>query len=206
MSCQIRTNRIEPCKNNVGGIDYIYFVNYGDITSIGYNSKGSIVTSVQGSPAAFKYDVRPSSSYSEKIKSNRNNGTTFYEQTLKITLSKLSEEDFINVGKLATGRPSIIIQDNNGNLFLSGAEFGSDMTDSDVVTGESMLDLSGYLLNFTALEKTSAKLLYKSSERQSGVDALTNIGFNIAFNEAGWDYYYRVIGDGGNVESLICVK
>ena len=206
MSCEIRTNRIEPCKNNVGGIDAVYFVNYGDITGIKYNSKGSIVTSVQGGPAAFKYDVRGKSSYSEKIKTSRNNGTTFYEQSLKITLSKLSEQDFINVGELAKGRPNIIIQDNNGNLFLSGAEFGSDMADSDVVTGESMLDLSGYLLNFKALEKTSAKLLYKSSEGQSGVDALNNLGFNIAYNQAGWDYYYRVLADSGVVESLICVK
>ena len=206
MSCQIRTNRIEPCKNNVGGIDSIYFVNYGDIKDIKYNSTRSIITSVGGSPAAFKYNAIGSSSYSEKIKSNSNNGTTFYEQTLKITLSKLSEEDFVNVAELAKGRPNIIIQDNNGNLFLSGADFGSNMTDSDVVTGESMSDLSGYVLKFKALEKTSAKFIDKVSEGQLGVDALSRLGFNIAYNQAGWDYYYRVIEDEGIVESLINVK
>ena len=34
MSCDIANGRLEPCKDSVGGINAVYFVNYGDITSV----------------------------------------------------------------------------------------------------------------------------------------------------------------------------
>jgi len=206
MGSNIRINRTEPCKNNVGGINSVYFVNYGEIKGVTYSSNGAVITSVDGTPAAFKFNANGSSSYSETIKSSSRNGTTFYEQNLKITLPKLSEQDQISIDSLAKGRPNIIIQDNNGNLFLSGLDFGSNMIDSNVITGENMLDLSGYVLNFKAMEKFSSKFLYRTNERQSDGDALSRLGFAVAYSQSSWDYYHRVVENEGFVESLLCLK
>ena len=32
--CDLTAGRLEPCKSNVGGIDKIYFVNFGDLGTV----------------------------------------------------------------------------------------------------------------------------------------------------------------------------
>ena len=84
----------EPCKDSVGGINAVYFVNYGDITGIDYDATDvDVIDAVVGSPNAYKYEVRGNSTYTENIQSSRENGTTAFEQVLELTLKKLTKED-----------------------------------------------------------------------------------------------------------------
>jgi hypothetical protein len=160
MSCDITRGRLEPCKDSVGGIDAIYFINYGDLGTITYNSTDAdAIDSVAGTPDAYEFDVRGSSSYSENIQSSRENGTTYFEQVLELTLNKLSAKDHKTIKLLAQGRPNIIIKDNNGNLLLAGLEHGCDVTGGTIVTGGAMGDNSGYTLSFTGMEKVPANFI-----------------------------------------------
>jgi len=56
---------------------------------------------------------------------------------------------------LAWGRPKIIVEDNNGNLFVVGHEYGTQLS-ATTSTGAAMGDKSGYELTFTAMEKELA--------------------------------------------------
>ena len=160
MSCDISNGRLEPCKDSVGGINAVYFVNYGDITSIDYDvTDVDVIETVQGSPNAYKFDVRGNSTYTENIQSSRENGTTAFEQVLELTLKKLTKEDHNAIKLLSFGRPNILIEDNNGNSFLAGAEYGVDVTGGTVVTGGAMGDMSGYTLTFTGMEKSPANFI-----------------------------------------------
>tara|TARA_R110000751_G_scaffold29484_2_gene75858 strand:- start:707 stop:1252 length:546 start_codon:yes stop_codon:yes gene_type:complete len=160
MSCDISNGRLEPCKDSVGGINAVYFVNYGDITSIDYDvTDVDVIETVQGSPNAYKFDVRGNSTYTENIQSSRENGTTAFEQVLELTLKKLTKEDHKAIKLLSFGRPNILIEDNNGNSFLAGAEYGVDVTGGTVVTGGAMGDMSGYTLTFTGMEKSPANFI-----------------------------------------------
>ena len=160
MSCDISNGRLEPCKDSVGGINAVYFVNYGDITSIDYDvTDVDVIETVQGSPNAYKFDVRGNSTYTENIQSSRENGTTAFEQVLELTLKKLTKEDHNAIKLLSFGRPNILIEDNNGNSFLAGAEYGVDVTGGTVVTGGAMGDMSGYTLSFTGMEKAPANFI-----------------------------------------------
>ena len=160
MACDITTARAEPCKDSVGGINAVWIVNYGDITGITYDSTDvDVIDAVLGSPMAYRYEVRGSSTYSESIQSSRENGTTAFEQVLELSLKKLSKEDHKTIKLLSFGRPNIIIEDNNGNLLLSGAEHGADVTGGTIVTGGAMGDMSGYTLSFTGLEKIPANFI-----------------------------------------------
>ena len=57
---------------------------------------------------------------------------------------------------LAYGRPHILIEDNNGSIFMMGQEFGAELTAS-TSTGAGMGDKNGYELSFVASEKGLAK-------------------------------------------------
>ena len=95
MACDNLTlGRIEPCKDSVGGIKNIYFVNYGDMT-IEYDlTDTDVIDSVGVSVSAYKYEVRSTAStFTQNIQSSRDAGTTAFEQVLEITLKKLSIDD-----------------------------------------------------------------------------------------------------------------
>jgi len=171
MACDIALGRLEPCKDSVGGINAVYFVNYGDLGAVTYDATDvDVIDAVAGTPSAYKFDVRGNSTYTENIQSSRENGTTMFEQVLELTLKKLTKEDHNTIKLLSFGRPHIIIEDNNGNLLLSGLEFGCDVTGGTVVTGGAMGDLSGYTLSFTGMEKIPANFLG---------DTLANVGFTV---------------------------
>ena len=172
MACDfITTGRAEPCKDSVGGLKAVYFVDFGDLGTIVYDVDGTTITSVGTDVDAYKFDVRGASTYTENIQSSRENGTTMFEQVLELTLKKLTKEDHKAIKLLSFNRPNILIEDNNGNVFLSGLEFGCDVTGGTVVTGGAMGDLSGYTLSFTGMEKAPANFI-------DGGD-LDGAGFNV---------------------------
>lgn len=164
MSCLLTAGRTIPCKDVVGGIKAVYFVNFGDITAITKTSDE--VTNMTGTFSAYKYELKGSSSFEQSFNSSRENGTTFFEQTLNLTFSKLTKEDNKELKLMAWGRPQVVVLDYNDNAFLMGAEHGAEVTGGTIVTGSAMGDLTGYTLTLTAQEVEPANFI-------SGVD-LTN--------------------------------
>jgi len=160
MACDISLGRIEPCKDSVGGLNAIYFVNYGDLGAITYDATNTdVIDGVAGTPSAYKYDLKGTSTFTQNIQSSRDNGTTAFEQVLEVTLKKLSVADHKEIKLLSYGRPHVLIEDNNGNVFVAGLEHGMDVTGGTVVTGAAMGDLSGYTLTLTGMEKVPANFL-----------------------------------------------
>ena len=151
MACDLTKGRKEPCKDVVGGIKNIYISDFGDYTAVTYDTTDTdVVDSVGTSVASFKYEVKGNSSFEQTVNASRENGTTFFEQTLNLTLKKLTKEDNKELKLLAYGRPHIVVEDYNENLFIMGLENGADVSGGTIVTGAAMGDLSGYTLTFTA--------------------------------------------------------
>ena len=161
MACDFLTlGRIEPCKDSVGGIKNVYFVDYGSITAVPDGTNTDVIDSVGTDVPAYQYEVRSSAStFTQNIQSSRDAGTTAFEQVLEVTLKKLSIDDHKELKLLSYSRPHVVVEDNNGNLFLSGLEYGMDVTGGTIVTGGAMADLSGYTLTLTGMEKVPANFL-----------------------------------------------
>ena len=175
----ITSGRQEPCKDSVGGISAVYFVNYGDMGVINYSTtvgEEEVIDTVTGTPIPFKYDVRNNSSYTENIQASRESGTNYFEQVLELTLIKLTKEDHKAIKALSVGRPHIIIEDNMGNLMLAGLEHGCDVTGGTVVTGGAMGDMSGYTLSFTGMERFPANFITRVGS-DSAASVLNDAGF-----------------------------
>lgn len=169
MACNLTRNRTLECKEYVGGIKTVYFVNYG--LTLTYNGTDTdALDDIQtdaDTPAAItyhQYDLKGVNSFEQTINSSRDNGTSFFEQTLSLTLTGLTKEDHKELKLLTWGRPHVIIHTYNGDAFLMGAEHGAEVTGGSIVTGQAMGDLSGYTLTLTAQEQTPANFLLDATE------------------------------------------
>ena len=158
MACDLTKGRVEPCKDVVGGIKNVYFTDFGDFGTVTQDADDQI-TDMTGTFVAYKYELKGNSSFEQTVTSSRENGTTFFEQTLNLTLHKLSKADNKEIKLLAYGRPHIAVEDYNGNVFVMGLEHGSEVTGGTIVTGAAMGDLSGYTLTFSAQEVKPANFV-----------------------------------------------
>lgn len=157
MACDLTKGRKEPCKDVVGGLRAIYFVDYGDLGTV--TQTDDEITDLSGTFYAYKYELKGGSSFEQSISSSRDNGTTFFEQTLNLTLKKLSKEDHKEIKLLAFGRPHVAVEDYNGNVFIMGLEHGADVSGGTIVTGTAMGDLSGYTLTLSSMEVKPANFV-----------------------------------------------
>lgn len=177
MSCDISRGRIEPCKENVGGIAAVYIVNQNELGTISYDSTDEdVVETVSGTPSAYKFAVKGASTYTETPTSSREAGTTYFEQVLELQLPRLSKEDHKTIKLLSFGHPHIIIEDNNHNLLLAGIEYGMDVTGGSIVTGSGMGEFQGYNLTFTGMERIPANFIVSDGDT---ISALTAAGFTV---------------------------
>ena len=158
MACDASKGRLRSCKDDIGGLRKVYFINYADMPSSAYtfDADGETITAVAGTPQAFEYDLHLGNDLTQNINSDPANGTTFFEQVLSLTLKKLTKEDNVELRTLAYGTPKIMVLDNMGNYMLVGAEAGADVTAGTAVSGAEYGDLNGYTLSFTASERTLA--------------------------------------------------
>ena len=159
MACDLSLGRKEPCKDVVGGIKAVYFADFGDFSTIAYTVGTDVIDTLGTALTVLQYDVKGNSSFEQNITSSRENGTTFFEQTLNLTLHKLTKEDNKELKLMAYGRPHILVEDYNSNVFVMGLENGADVSGGTIVTGAAMGDLSGYTLTFSGMEKVPANFL-----------------------------------------------
>lgn len=173
MACDLSLGRKEPCKDVVGGIRAVYFTDFGDLGTV--TETNDEITDLSGTFTAYKYEVKGNSSFEQNITSSRENGTTFFEQTLNLTLHKLSKEDNKELKLLAYGRPHVAVEDYNGNVFLMGLEHGADVSGGTIVTGAAMGDLSGYTLTLSAMEVKPANFVASptASDPYAGMTSAT---------------------------------
>ena len=155
MSCDLSLGRNEECKDNVGGIKAIYFMNYVSNlpNKVGYGDLGEVIDRFYVTINAYKYELKGVNSYEEEnVKSQ---STSSYNQTATIYLKKQNATTLKELKMLSYGRPHAIIEDKNGNLRLAGFERGLDVQVNNS-TGASLEEDSGYSLTITGSERLPA--------------------------------------------------
>ncbi len=171
MACNLSAGRNEVCKESVGGIQGVYFINYttGSFTK---NVNGE-VTAVPSGSTLYYYELKGTSAYTETVNSSRENGTTFFSQELVLNLKKLTNEMTTQLKLMAYGRPQVIIWTMNGDALLVGEKEGADVTAGTIQTGGAMGDLYGYSVTLTGQERLPAAFL-SGSTTTNALGGLTN--------------------------------
>ena len=166
MACDITRGRLIDCKDSIGGLKAIYICkNYNNNISAVANVNTTEMTEAGfatwsgasgGATTVFKYDLVPNlSSMTVNIQSDNANGTTFFNQTLSITLQKIDHDMTNELRLMAYSRAQIFVLDENDNCFLLGIDGGCHVTGGTVITGAAKGDLTGYTIEWGAEEKNA---------------------------------------------------
>jgi hypothetical protein len=161
MACNITKGRSEVCKESVGGLAGVYFMNF-TTGSFDKNGQGEVTALPSGS-TVYYYELKGTSAYTETVNTSRENGTTFFSQELVLNLKKLTNEMTTQLKLMAYGRPQIFVWTNNGDTLLVGESEGADVTAGTIQTGGAMGDLYGYSVTFTGEERLPAPFLSGST-------------------------------------------
>ena len=167
MACNLTRGLLVDCKDQIGGLKKIFFTQSycSDIrASATFNGTNALQMDTAGfanwdiyggsTVNVFQYDLRPNlSSMTVNVNSDPATGTTFFEQTLSITLQKLSVAQTNELKLISYNRSQIFVLDTNDNVFLLGMDNGCDISGGTVVTGAAKGDMTGYTLELRAEEK-----------------------------------------------------
>ena len=161
MACLLTTGRKLACKDAVGGIKAIYFADYGTLGTATIGASGYVTAFASSTYNLYQYDVKSASGLEQTINSSDDNGTTFFEQSLTVILTKLDPLTQVELQKLIATRPHVFIQDNNGNYLSVGMTRGTTTTGT-ISTGVALGDLNGYSLTIMAQEPLMAQFVTAS--------------------------------------------
>ena len=170
MSCDLTKGFSVDCQDSIGGLKAVYLCKeyvsnmrnaavFGidelaaEMETAGFptwiDSAGATITD----PTAFRYLLRPgASNLTTTVNASSANGTTFFTQTLSLTLPKLSVAETNEIKLICQSRVQVWIQDNMDNMFLIGMDNGCETTGGTVVTGAARGDMSGYTLTMVGEE------------------------------------------------------
>ena len=118
------------------------------------------------------------------INSDPATGTTWFEQTLSLSLQKLSVAQTNELKLISYNRSQIFVLDNNDNVFLLGMDNGCDISGGTVVTGAAKSDMSGYTLELRAEEKDPLIWLNATAGAGSGGTPTAKYPFDGLTDEA----------------------
>jgi hypothetical protein len=163
-NCDITKGRILPCKDSVGGVHTIYYMNWDPTVTVTQDPETDAITDITEGDGTtgitlYMWDVKLATNLTETPTVSVENGTAFWEQVLTATFKKLDAVTRKELKIMTYGRMRAIIADNAGNALYIGKDFGIDVTGGSVVTGSNMEDLSGYTLIQTGREPEPALML-----------------------------------------------
>ena len=188
---RIFRGRLEPCKDNLGGIKEVYLFSYDyDKAKLATGKRGVSITSYP-STIIFKYDVKDGN-----FTENRSDELGDWSQDLSFTLHNQNALDSFEIEKLMRLELGVIILEWSGVYRLIGAENGCNIDSSKVSSGGGHADFNGYNIAISGKER------YKSPQ----IVDFANSGFTdneIVFLANNFEA--RVLQDSGEFESKQCL-
>lgn len=153
MSCNLTAGITLGCRDNVGGLKTMWITDFCNIASI-TQSTGDTITQISGSGEFYCFElIRTSSQHTETVNASLEAGTVFYNGEVVTYFSKLDQSKRNILKTLAQSqRLAIVVEDNNGTLFLLGQTYGAFVTAGSSVTGKALGDANGYNITFGYLE------------------------------------------------------
>ena len=162
MSCYISSGVQLGCSDGIGGIKKIWILggSGNTISGITYAPDGSI-TGVTGSGTLFSFELkRNTSSLTQTITKNFENGTIFFAQALKAIFYKYDQAKRDQVKILSQNDAiKIVAQDQQGTYVLLGEANGLFLSGGSAASGTAYGDRNGFELDFSGQEPSPANVI-----------------------------------------------
>jgi hypothetical protein len=177
MACELTKGRQLDCRDTVGGVKAVYFVQHADanINAAGAGAgeepaSGTVsdldITNSGSGDLLYKYDLaRGTGSFTETITGSTENGTVFFDQSVNIKLHKLSIADRNEIKLLSQNRLIVFVELNQINssgkrvIVALGVENGLQLNTGTNVSGAALGDMAGSDLTFSGQESYPASIV-----------------------------------------------
>lgn len=159
MACLITSGYSLQCRDNIGGVQNVYIGAFnGSSMTMTVGSTASLVTGFAGATVSFYTFNQPleTASFEQAGNYSTENGTSFYTQTVNITLQKMNATSANLINTLGQGTWRILVLDQNGIYWLIGSQNGARVSASTPNTGKALGDLNGAVITFEAKEPITA--------------------------------------------------
>ena len=156
----------KSCETNSGGVKSIRIADFENVVTVTLGAStapqvGDWVDAITMAASAsfYKFETNKNVNlFQETVAIDMVAGTTFFNQVFTLVLSRRETTKRTAIDALIAGQKqlSLIIEDSNGNYWLSGLSEGSYVTAIDGGTGTAKADANGYTITFTAMEPLQA--------------------------------------------------
>lgn len=157
MACALTSGYTLDCRDSVGGLVELYFIESGNVSAI-TEASGVVTVITKASGKVFrKYEQEQDTAFFvENLNSNVQNGTQFYQQELTIVLNKMQTALRNELLLLNKNRLIAVAKDANGAYWLLGKTRFLYATAGNSGSGTASGDRNGYTFTYTALEPSLA--------------------------------------------------
>jgi hypothetical protein len=154
MPCAIVSGYTIDCRESVGGIDAVFFAEFGNVTIADASGIVTGITKLVGKKF-YKFEIPTKSSAvaSSNPMGSIENGTLFFEQTLDFPINKRDATTRNIITTLSKNKVVAVTLDKDGTYRMYGKQFGMYLGGSTGTSGAAAGDAQGYVLKFEATEK-----------------------------------------------------
>lgn len=160
MACALTQSITLDCRDSIGGVVEVYFIEEGNVSAI-TEASGTVTAITKGTGKVFRlYEQEQGVSFFvENINSSIENGTVFYQQELTIVLNKMAVATRNELLLLNKNRLIAVVKDSNSNYWLLGKTRFLYATGGNSGTGTAFGDRNGYTFTYTGKEPSMAPIL-----------------------------------------------
>lgn len=157
MSCNLTSGFSLGCRDSLGGIQKVFIGTWDADTAYGLTGSCDIISSFSPTASFFTFEQElETASFIQTGQFSTENGTSFYEQTLEITLQKLDACNREQIKVLGQGVWRILILDQRGQYWLMGKQNPVRVSASTPQLGKAFGDLNGAVITFLGKEPEPA--------------------------------------------------
>ena len=158
MSCLLTSGFTLGCRDKIGGIQKVFIGLYNGPSLTWTYGTDNIIGTFSGATVSFytfEQEVE-SGSFVQAGEFNTDNGTSYYQGTLEITLQGITAALRNQIIILGQGKWRIMILDQNGNYWMMGAQNPVRVSASTPNLGKALGDLNGTKLTFMVKDPAPA--------------------------------------------------
>lgn len=156
MPCLLSAGFMLDCNEGVGGVKNVYFANWEFFSSgVTLDLNGIIdgLPGVAGSVDIFQYQPnRNTGAVTVVPTANLENGTLYYDQTVELTLGKLSNAKKKELEQMSKAKLIVFVQLYDNQIVCVGRTDGAFLTTGSYQSGKAKGDLNGYQITVNAQE------------------------------------------------------
>jgi hypothetical protein len=157
MACLLERGFLLECNEGVGGVKNVFIANWDFFSSgITIDAPTGIIDGLPGTAGSvdvFQYQPnRNTGGLTVVPTANLENGTLYYDQSVEITLGKLSNNKKKELENMSKAKLIVFVQLYDNQIVCVGRTDGAFLTTGSYQSGKAKGDLNGYQFTLNAQE------------------------------------------------------